>query len=117
MKKAAQKVVTNTNKITDFFSSTKSPKKASESTKMQIEEEEEKIAENKPKAQIPTDGSLLPLDDFISELYSWKPKLQSFTDSQKFKNIYTFIKKEYETKTVKFSFFPNIIYSLDIPSS
>lgn len=97
MKKAAKKLAPKGDKITDFFASTKSPKKPDA---MQIEEE--KVEEEKPntKPSSSKDGALLPIDDFIGELYSWKPKLKHFTDTQKFKNLYSFIKKEYETKTV-----------------
>jgi len=96
MQKAAKKVVVTKNKKTDFFASSKSPKKTTD--EMQIEEEEK--SESPKKTKVSKDGALLPLDDFVDELYSWKPKLKSFTDSPKFKNIYSFIKKEYETKTV-----------------
>ncbi len=107
MKKCAKNVLPK-KKITDFFASTKSPNKDS----MQIEEEEKPSDEPAAKANILKDGSLLPLDDFISELNSWKPKLKHFTDSQKFKNTYTFIKKEYENKTVFFK--KNFLLNLSI---
>lgn len=95
MKKAAQKAAPK-NKITDFFASSKSPKKPADG-KMDLEPEPEN---NEPKKTITNPSELPPFDDFVSELYSWKPKLKSYTDSSKFKNVYSFIKKEYETKTV-----------------
>lgn len=97
MKKAAKK-----GKITDFFASNAKPKasKTSQDEEMDIEPETTSVSKS-PKKKDPGAG-LPPIDDFVGELYSWKPKLKHFTDSAKFKSLYTFVKKEYETQTVLF---------------
>lgn len=67
--------------------------------KMQIEEEP---SEKNEKIAVVNNGKLLPLDDFVDQLYSWKPKLQNFTSSAKFKNLYKFVNDEYSSKTVSY---------------
>lgn len=76
--------------ITDFITVKKDGK-------MQLEEESN---DKNDKAGVVNNGKLLPLDDFVDQLFSWKPKLQNFTSSAKFKNLYKFVNNEYNTKTV-----------------
>lgn len=73
-------------------------KKETKNEKMEIEEENKEPTKN----VVYENGKIPPIDDFISELSSWKSKLSKFTSSAKFKKTYDFVKKEYDTKTVKF---------------
>lgn len=88
--------------MTDFFKkdaakNQKAKPKKVEKDEMEEEEEEEVKVNKKEKEP----GDFPTYEEFSEDLCSWKDVLSTYTKTSKFKNIYTYVKKEYAEKTVK----------------
>lgn len=76
-------------------------KKAPSASKKSIEEtkhEEEKVAKTTTKGDLNSDP-LSSYDDFVSHLGDWQEPLTDYLKSSHFKNIYDYVKREYDTTT------------------
>ncbi|EAS00699.3 uracil-DNA glycosylase superfamily protein (macronuclear) [Tetrahymena thermophila SB210] len=86
--------------MTDYF---KAKPEAKEKPKKKVAknemEEEEEVKVDKVEKKEKLAGEFPTFDEFQDDLCSWKDILGTYIKSQKFKSIYTFVKKEYADKT------------------